>query len=130
MIKYNWEDIKKYTKNDINKILDYIANVYVLQGTMYDYLVKHSWASQIYNSKNAQNSYLLNPKEFIINSENATPEEQYVYLDLASKRDLFTYHNTKGKVIFLPIWKVEKYYNIPVIMVLKSSIKNETYGSH
>jgi hypothetical protein len=27
-------------------------------------------------------------------------------------RDVFTYHNTKGRVIFLENWKVEKHYNI------------------
>lgn len=115
MITFNWEDIKKYTKGDISKILEYFTNVYVLQGTMYDYLNTHNWAAQIYNSKNAQNSYLLNIKDLILNDSNATPEEQYVYLDLASRRDTFAYYNTKGKVIFLPTWKVEKYYNLQAL---------------
>lgn len=112
MIKYNWEDVQKYTNNNIEKILDYFTNVYVLKGTMYDYLVKRSWAASIYNSKKPKNSYLLNIDDLIKNEENATPDEQYVYLDVASKRDMFTYHNTKGRVTFIPIWKLEKYYNI------------------
>jgi len=49
MIKFNWSNIKKYTKGDISKILDYFSNVYVLQGTMYNYLIEHKWAARIYN---------------------------------------------------------------------------------
>ena len=115
MITYNWEDIKKYTNNDINKILDYFKYVYVLQGTMYDFLNKYRWANRIYNSKESKSSYLTNVNDFIINSLNGTKDEQYIYLDLASKRDLFTYYNTKGYVIFLPIWKVEEYYNLNML---------------
>ena len=109
MITYNWEAIKKNSKNDISKILEYFTNVYVLKGTMYDYLLANKWASAAYQP--GQN-YILNIDDLILNELNATKEEQYVYLDLASKRDLFTYHNTKGRVIFLFNWKVEKYYNI------------------
>jgi hypothetical protein len=109
MITYNWEAIKKYSKNDISKILEYFTNVYVLKGTMYEYLLKNKWAAA---ANIPGNNYILNIDDLILNDLNATKEEQYVYLDLASRRDLFTYHNTKGKVIFLYTWKIEKYYNI------------------
>jgi hypothetical protein len=112
MIRYNWEAIKKYTKNDIPKILEYFSNVYVLKGTMYDYITAHKWAAAIYNSKAPKVNYILNIDDLILNELNATKEEQYVYLDLCSKRDVFTYHNTKGRVIFLYGWKIEKYYNL------------------
>jgi exosome complex RNA-binding protein Rrp4 len=112
MIRYNWEDIKKHTKNDITKILSYFSNVYVFQGTMYNFLKAHNWAAKIYNSKTEKDSYILNINDLVYNELNATSDEQYVYLDLASKRDIFTYYNTKGKVIFLPYWKIEKYYNM------------------
>ena len=112
MIKYNWEEIKKYSKNDIGKILDYFTNVYVLKGTMYDYLNKHNWAAKIFNSSEPKSNYILSIDALIRNDLNGTKEEQYVYLDLASKRDIFTYYNTQGKVVFLPAWKVEKYYNL------------------
>jgi hypothetical protein len=115
MIRYNWEDIKKYTKNDIDKILEYFSNVYVLQGTMYDFLNKHTWAKKIYNSKQSKNSYLLNVNDFIYNSFKGTKDEQFVYLDLASKRDIFAYYNTKGKVNFLPTWKIENDYSIQAL---------------
>jgi hypothetical protein len=110
MIKFNWNIIKKYTKDDINKILDYFANVYVLQGTMYNFLTKNVWASNIFRNESPKDSYILNLNDLIRNDLQATKEEQYVYLDLVSRRDIFTYFNTKGKVNFLPYWKVEDTY--------------------
>lgn len=112
MIRFNWDNIKKYTKGDISKILEYFSNVYVLQGTMYNYLTEHKWAAKIYNDKAPKNNYILDINALIANEENATQEEQYVYIELASIRDVFTYYNTKGNVIFLHTWQVEKYYNI------------------
>ena len=109
MITYNWEAIKKNSKGDVSKILEFFTNVYVLKGTMYDYLLANKWASVAHQPGH---NYILNIDDLILNDLNATKEEQYVYLDLASKRDLFTYHNTKGRVIFLYTWKVEKDYNI------------------
>jgi len=112
MIRYNWENIKKYTNNDINKILEYLSNCYVLKGAMYDYLNSKSknWAREIFTSKLEKNSYLINIDNFIKNVENATPTEQYVYLDLASKRDIFTYFNTKGRVNYLQRWRLDDTY--------------------
>jgi len=115
MIKYNWEELKKYSNNNIDKILEYLTNVYYLKGTMYNYLLSNSWATAVYNSKEPKNNYLLNVDDFIANAFNGTKDEQYVYLDLASKRDLFTYFNTKGRVIFIPIWKVEDTYNMNML---------------
>ena len=110
MIRYNWKDIVKYSNNDIHKILDYFTNCFVLKGTMYDYLNKKSWAQRIFTSKSEKNSYLLNVDNLIKNAENATTTEQYVYLDLASKRDIFTYFNTKGRVAYLQKWKIGDSY--------------------
>lgn len=110
MIRYNWEAIKKYTKNNPEKIIDYFANVFVLQGTMYNFLVSNKWAAQIYNDKSEKNSYLENIAALVKNGLNGTKDEQYVYLDLASKRDYFSYINTKGKVNFIPYWKVSNVY--------------------
>lgn len=112
MITFNWNEVRKYTKDDITKILDYFSNVYVLKGTMYNYLLQHKWAAKIYNSKAPNNNYILNIDDLILDDSRATNEEKFVYLDLCCKRDLFTYYNTKGRVIFLFNWKIEKYYNI------------------
>jgi hypothetical protein len=112
MIRYNWEELKKYSKSDVKKILEYFTNVYVLKGTMYEYLLKHKWAAAAHNSKEPKNSYMLNIDALILDEEGATDDEKFVYLELASMRDVFTYYNTKGRVVFLDNWKVEKYYNI------------------
>jgi len=105
MIRYNWEVIKKHTKGDASKILKYFENVFVLKGEMYSFLEQNSWAKSIYISTEDKNSFLLDIDQLIINADNATDEERVVYLDLASKRDYFTYMNTRGTVIFLPLWK-------------------------
>jgi len=105
MIRYNWEVIKKHTKGDASKILKYFENVFVLKGEMYSFLEQNSWAKSIYISTEDKNSFLLDIDQLIINADNATEEERVVYLDLASKRDYFTYMNTRGTVIFLPLWK-------------------------
>jgi hypothetical protein len=113
MIRYNWELIKKHSKNDAKKIIDYFANIYVLEGTMYSFLTNNQWATKIYNDKTDKNSYILNIKDLIRNTLNATLDEQYIYLDLASRRDLFTYYNTRGTVNFIPYWKIsDKYTDI------------------
>ena len=115
MIKFNWNEIRKNTKDDISKILEYFTNVFVLKGTMYDYILNHKWAAKIYNSKEPNKNYILNIDDLILDTLGATDEEKFVYLDLASKRDLFTYYNTKGRVIFLHNWKIEKYYNLQAL---------------
>ena len=105
MIKFNWEVIKKYTNKDPEKVLKYFENVFVLKGGMFDFLTENRWAMSIYVDKSDKNNYLLDIDQLIINETNATEMERYVYLDLASKRDYFTYMNTKGTVTFLPLWK-------------------------
>ena len=105
MIKFNWEVIKKYTNKDPEKVLKYFENVFVLKGSMFDFLTENRWAMSIYVDKSDKNNYLLDIDQLIINETNATEMERYVYLDLASKRDYFTYMNTKGTVTFLPLWK-------------------------
>lgn len=112
MIRYNWNDLKKYTNNNIDKMKLYLAKVYVEQGSMYEFLLANKWAINIYNSKEIKSSYLTNVVDFIANPDKGTNEEQYVYLHLSSLRDVFAYNNTKGRAIFLPIWKAESYYNL------------------
>jgi hypothetical protein len=87
MIKFNWEEIRKHTKGNIPRILEYFTNVYVLKGTMYDYLLNHKWAAKIHNSKKPNNNYILNIDDLILDELGATDEEKYIYLDLASRRE-------------------------------------------
>jgi hypothetical protein len=111
MIKYNWSAIRYHTKNDIKKILLYFYKIYNNNLTdIQEYLVDNKYALRILDeSKLNKYNYIINLNDFLENSMNATPEEMYVYLDLASKRDYFTYLNTKKKVNYLPIWKVVDY---------------------
>ena len=115
MLEFNWEELQKHTQKDPDKIIDYLANVYVNSGTMYDFLSRKEWAQKIYNSKTAKNNYILNLEGLIKNEHRAISSEQYVYLDLLSRRDKFTYYNTKGSVNFLPIWKVKDVYNVDIL---------------
>jgi hypothetical protein len=110
MIRYNWEVIVKKTKNNPEKIINYFNNVFVAQGEMYEFLINNEWARDIQNESEEKQSYLLNIEGLIKNDLNGTKDEQIVYLDLASKRDMFTYYNTRGKVVFLPYWKVSDQY--------------------
>jgi hypothetical protein len=105
MIRFNWDIIKLHTGSNPKKILQYFENVFVLKGAMYEFLEQNKWAKQIYTDRADKNNFLLNIDQLIRNEDKATDEERYVYLDLASRRDYFTYLNTKGTVSFLPIWK-------------------------
>lgn len=113
MIRYNWGAIKKYTKQDMKKILAYFHNVYVDNTDIQKYLLNNEYARKI-TKENAipGQSFMLNLDGFLGNHINATKDEMYVYLDLVSKRDFFTYLNTKRKVNYLPTWKVVEDYDI------------------
>ncbi len=68
------------------------------------------WAAKIVaESKNNAHSYIQNPKALMAASSGATDSEIYVYLDLVAKRSYFNYVNTKGKVNYLPKWKIDNY---------------------
>ena len=112
MIRYNWNDIRKYTKDKPELVLDYFKNVYVLKGEMYDFVQRNKYAKQIIASKEIKSSYLLNIDDLIINREKATEAEQFIYLDLASKRDAFSLFNSKGRTKYLHEWEIGNDYSI------------------
>jgi len=107
MIRFNWQKIVGKTKGDREKILEYFYNIY-LSNNFSEYLEKNKFAREIYFEQSKM-SFLLNIKDLLENSLNATKEEQYVYLDLASRRSLFNYFNTNKKVDYLQKWKVIDY---------------------
>lgn len=115
MIRYNWAVLKKYTNNDIEKILDFFKYCYVMKGTMYEFILDHDWAKKIYEDKNYKSSFIINAEDLIKNELNATLNERHVYLDLLSRRDAFAYMNSKGKANFLPIWKIEGIYDTKLL---------------
>ena len=119
MIRYNWDNIKKYTKNDPNLILDFFKNVYVLKGEMFTYMQMNKFARDIVNNKEIKSSYILHIDDLIINDERATITEQYIYLDLASRRDAFSLFNSKGRIRYLHEWEVAGDYDIEKLKINK-----------
>jgi len=119
MIRYNWESVKKYTKNKPELVLDYFKNVYVLKGEMYSYMQANKFARDIVNTKGIKLSYILNIDSLITNNEHATITEQYVYIDLASRRDAFSLFNSKGRIRYLHEWEVADDYDIEKLKINK-----------
>ena len=105
MLKFNWVNIKKYTKNDIAKIIQYFTNVYLIKDNAYTFILDNKWASLIYHNGEEKSSYMINLEGFLRNRLRGSKEELFVYLELLSRRNSFTYYNTNGKVLHLPIWK-------------------------
>jgi hypothetical protein len=114
IIRYNWELLKKYTKNNPRKMLEFFDNVYVRKTENYFYL--NEWATRIVaESKSNSPNYILNVKELIQASNYATDSEVFIYLDLASKRNYFTFANTKGKAIHIQKWKIAGEYDVKAL---------------
>ncbi len=108
VIRYNWGLLKKYTNLDTKLMLDFFDNVYVKKTENYFYI--NDWAARIVKeSKNNAPQYLLNAKALINIANTVTSAEVFIYLDLASKRNYFSFINSKKKVDYLPVWKVDEY---------------------
>lgn len=111
VVRYNWDIAKKYTDNNPRKILEFLNSVYVKKAENYMYL--NPWAAKIVvESKNKRHSFIKEIPELIEASRYYTDSELFVYLDLCSLRNYFTFINTNGKVNYLPIWKVADRYNV------------------
>lgn len=108
VIKFNWELVKKYTDNNPRKILEFFDNVYVRKSENYFYLNPFAARIVAESKDNAQN-YIQNISELCIASKGATDSELFVYFDLASKRSYFNFINTRGKMNYLPKWKIDNY---------------------
>ena len=119
MIRYNWEAIKKYTKCKPELVLDYFKNVYVLKGEMYSYMQANKFAKDIVNAKEIKSSYILHIEGLIQNNERATETEQYVYIDLASRRDAFSLFNSKGRIRYLHEWEIADDFDIEKLKINK-----------
>lgn len=98
MIKFDWRVIKLITKNDPKKVIQYFK--YRLEGKKFAKLVQN-----YYKHKLVESSFLLEPEAFIANKKNGALFEQYIYLDLAAKRNYIDYYLYKNKdlnIIFNP----------------------------
>jgi len=125
MIRYNWEVIKKYTDCKPELVLEYFKNIFVLKGEMYNFMQANKFANNIAKSKEIKSSYLLFIDELIKNDAKATLTEQYIYLDLASKRDAFALFNSKGRIRYLHYWEVEDEYDIKKLEINKLLILSD-----
>lgn len=112
MIRYNWSIIKKYSECDMEKIKHYFYNIFINKENKDKYLLKNKYARRIINDSIENNSFIVNIEGLLENSMNATSSEMFVYLDLVSKRDYFTFLNTRKKVNYLPIWRMVDKYDI------------------
>jgi len=113
MLRLNWEKLKKETKGDMKLICKYLSNAFLQDQSLPNSLVKNKWMYALYYlHANDKQNFIIDIDSFLLNYESATDNERYVYLDLLSKRSMFTYLNTKKKVTFLPIWRVVADYDI------------------
>ncbi len=129
MIRYNWAAIRKYTKLDLKKVIGFIDNVYVDNSKLAEFLMNNEYARKIVKESvhDKCNSFILNYTGFRNNYSNGTDQERLVYLDLLSRRNLFTYLNTKNKVIYIPKWRVLNDYNIEKLKMNRLLFINENY---
>lgn len=111
IIRYNWENIKNKLGN-VQDILEYFKEALLLENT--DFLVLNKKAKDIYYSKDRKDSFISDNglKALLISKSSYTEDEIYIYLDLISKRDIFSFYNSKGRENFLHCWKIENIYNI------------------
>jgi len=108
VIKYNWEILKKHTNSNPHKMLEFFTNAYVTKAENYFYL--NPWAARIVvESRNKSQSYIQNVPRLLEYVNTATDSELFVYLDLCSQRSYFDFINTKGKLNYLPNWKISDY---------------------
>ena len=114
VIKYNWQLLRKYSEDDPNKMLEFFDSVYIKKAENYFYLNEFA-AKIVAESKGNAHNYIQNIPELVIAAKAATKSELLVYLDLASKRSYFNFVNTKGKMNYLPIWKIDNEYDIEAL---------------
>lgn len=114
MIRYNWKTIRKYTNDDIKKINKYLALAYVAEDKelLTEFFKENKWALKIAQNQDERPNYLLDVYSYLRNDMGASGAEQLIYLDLASYRDVFSYYNTRGVFIHIPVWKIEHVYDV------------------
>ena len=109
MIRYNWDAVREHTSSNVTKILDFFINVYVTKAE--NFMALNPYAAKIIADDRSKQSFIVNIKELVLNRGNATDSEVLMYLDLASRRNFFTYINTGKKVDYLPTWKIAGEYD-------------------
>lgn len=95
MMTYNWPELCEYCGWNVDKILKFIKYVSYKKPFSENFMVK------ILKSKSPRYSFLNNPRGLIVNELQGTKSEQFIYLDLASKRGLYEFR-AEGR-LSLPI---------------------------
>lgn len=112
MLRYDWTALKKYSNNDLSKILDYMKVIDAPKEVVYSFKLENEWVRKMILNGVSRNNYLLNFEGLLRNRLRGSKEELFVYLDLCSYRNSFNYFNTNGRVKDLPIWKISNTYDI------------------
>jgi len=138
MICYNWKNILKESKGDINRILRIIKAI-IEHNRTGEILVQRKYPRYILNClyfmKN-RNSFLLNPEELLDNTRSYTNSELFIYLELAAKRNFMDFHLRQEKGI--PIYYIEDEYDLTKLKmnslldvtdkVVRLKYEEENYG--
>jgi len=100
MIQYNWRQLKKYSFDEIITLIEY--------------------------TKEPRDSYLLNIVDLINTEKNATEDELYIYLDLASRRNFYDYKYNRDcrlKTIVVNDYDIEKLKMNTLLKIENNEIK-------
>jgi len=102
MIKYNWEKIFKETKGDSTSILTlvHLLTYKILPSSNRDKTYKYFGKSFV------GNSFLLNPRQLLVERKNYSNKEAAEYVAVASYRNYFNYNQTGEttlELIHLPV---------------------------
>ena len=102
MIKYNWEKIFKETKGDSTSILTivHLLTYRILPASKRDKTYKYFGKSFV------GNSFLLNPRQLLVERRNYSNKEAAEYVAVASYRNYFNYNQTGEttlELIHLPV---------------------------
>ena len=102
MIKYNWEKIFKETKGDSTSILTivHLLTYRRLPSNKRDKTYKYFGKSFV------GNSFLLNPRQLLVERKNYSNKEAAEYVAVASYRNYFNYNQTGEttlELIHLPV---------------------------
>jgi hypothetical protein len=107
MIFYNWNVLKRETKDDPKKMLEYIK--YVTSGSQRPKLQPYYIFATL--AEKNKSSYLLNPRALLDNRYGGTLSDIRVYLELASRRNYMDYL-TNNQHRYLYVYSVDEEYNL------------------
>lgn len=117
MIYYDWERLKRVSNNNPDKMINIIRDIHDRKRTME--------VLKIYSEK--CHHFIKNDKDFLVNKENATTVEQYIYLHIASKRNYLLYKMLNKNYVEYAL--VKDFYELDKLKLnrLLSIVDNKIY---